>query len=853
MLRLAVTLLAVGTALPARAQEAAPVPVAPSELTAPELLESVEPIYPRDRIGSGDEPTVYLHITVEPDGTVSEAHAEGEHDAAFDEAAMSAVRSWRFTPARRSGQPIRGRVRVGVRFRRPAEIDSESEHRRQDAHGEGEADGESESESESEAEAEADAGPTYSASGAVDPLHDATAPRAASDFVLPADLIGAAPHRDAGDLLASAPGVYVSRGEGDGVAHSVSLRGFDAEHGQDIELSMGGIPLNAPSHLHGQGYADLGFLIPEVVSAIRVTEGVYDPHQGDFAVAGSIAFDLGVADRGVTARASYGSFDTFRALLLWAPTGEREGTFGAVSYRRTNGFGAQRSGESGSTILQYETAGEGNVRARVTAALYGARYGLAGILRHDDVSAGRVPFLGAYADPSAAAQNSFAVRALLGGSIDFIGERGSFGELGVWLGYSDFRLQANYTGYTESSEQNPEWRGRGDLIEQRDSAFSLGLRGRWRSERFTPFDWLDGFLELGVSGRVDIRDQTQNLLDGTNNQTWDRRVQANVRASDIGAFLDLDLHITEYVHLRGGVRGDVLLYDVDDALGNFIPAVRPDTYLVGFRRTALGAAAGPRLTLEVVPVHGLTFSIAYGEGYRSPQARTLADGETAPFAKVRSGDLGVRLEVGEHHELSASVSGYVTNLSNDIAFDPGEGRLESIGPSTRIGAALYVVARPLSWLIGSLSLTYVRATIDAPPYASAVDPTPPYTAGQALPYVPPLVIRADVGADEQVATLADLPFRIRAGVGFSLLAARPLPYGDTAPPFGLLDVSAGFSWGPVDFGVDIFNLLDARYAALEYSFASNWTPTDVPSRVPARSFSAGAPLTVLASLGVRFE
>ncbi len=823
------------------------------ERTPPRVVEGAEPVLPD---GAAPDAVVFLHVVVEIDGSAGEAHADGEHDPVLEQAAIEAVRGWRFEPATRDGAPVRARARLAVRFRPPdvaapppavaSEVESEV-----GVAGDDEVEGSTLDEA-GDGEGDDDA-PEYSATGTVDPIAHAAAPRTASDYALPSDLIGAAPHRDAGDLLASAPGVYVARGEGDGVAHSIFLRGFDAEHGQDLELTMGGVPLNQPSHLHGQGYADLGFLIPEVVQAIRVTEGVYDPHQGDFATAGTIAFDLGVERRGLVSRTSYGSFDTFRQLLLWAPTGERPGTFGAVTYRRTSGFGVHRGGESGSTLLQYETAVSGDVRARVTAALHGARYGLAGILRQDDVDAGRVDFYGSYPDPSAAAQSSFAVRALVAGSLDILGARGSFGEIGAWLAYSDFRLQANYSGYTEISRIDPSWRGRGDLIEQRNAVVSVGLRGRWRSERWEPFDWASAFFEIGATGRLDLTSQQQNLLDAVNNQTWDRRVDADIRGGDVGGYVDVDLHLTEYVRVRGGARADVLLFDVDDRLGNFSPAFRPDTFVEGFRRTALGTAAGPRVTLEITPVHGLAFSLSYGEGYRSPQARTLTDGETAPFAKVRSGDLGMRFSAGEHRELELTLAGYVTTLSSDVAFDPQEGRLEPLGPSTRLGGSLYLVTRPLSWLLGALSLTYVRATLDGPPSATAMDPAPPYVSGQALPYVPPIVFRADASANEQVATLADLPFRIRGGAGFSMLGARPLPYGDVSPPFALLDVSAGVTWGPVDLSLDVFNLLDQRVAAVAYSFASNWSPTEIPSRVPARSFAAGAPLTVLATLGLRID
>ncbi len=810
---------------------------------APVLIDAPDPTYPLDRQDAGEEPIVIVHATVETDGRVSEAHVEEPHDTVFDDAAVATAREWRFTPAQRDGTPMRARVRLSVHFHLPLEQPTlppvaAPPDLPPDA---------------DEPVAHEEEVPEFGAEGRVDPLAQAAQPRASSQYELPSDLIAAAPHRDAGDLLSSAPGVYVARGEGDGVAHSIFLRGFDAEHGQDLELTMDGVPLNQPSHLHGQGYADLGFVIPEVVQSIGVTEGVYDPHQGDFATAGSIGFHLGVPERGFLSRTTYGSFDTFRQLVLWAPSGERDGTFGAATYRRTSGFGSQRGGESGSLIAQYEPGGDDHVRARVTAVLYGARYNLAGILRTDDVAAGRVGFYDAYADPTASAQSSFAVRALLSGTVDFLGDRGSFGEIGAWVGFSDFRLQANYTGYTQVSQIEPSWRGRGDLIEQRSTATSFGLRARWRSESFTIFDWLSGFFEAGASGRLDLQTQAQNLIDATNNQTWDRRVDASITGGDVGIYVDLDLHVTDRIRLRGGVRGDVLSYAIDDRLGNFTPSFRPTTFVPGFRRTALGLAVGPRASIEATPVDGLTFSVAYGEGYRSPQARTLSDGESAPYAKVRSGDIGMRLRLGDDDELELTISGYLTTLSNDVAFDPSQGRLEPIGPTTRLGGALYLIVRPLSWLLGAMSITYVRATLDGPPFATAMDPAPPYVAGQAIPYVPPLVVRIDARADEQVAVLADLPFRVRGAVGFSMLSRRPLPYGDDTDAFALLDLSAGVTWGPVDLGVDLFNVLDRRYQATGYSFASNWTPTATPSMVPAPSFAAGAPLTVLATLGLRIE
>jgi hypothetical protein len=91
----------------------------------------------------------------------------------------------------------------------------------------------------------------------------------------------------------------------------------------------------------------------------------------------------------------------------------------------------------------------------------------------------------------------------------------------------------------------------------------------------------------------------------------------------------------------------------------------------------------------------------------------------------------------------------------------------------------------------------------------------------------------------------------RAGLGLSYLSPRPLPFGDFADPVALLDASAGASWGAVDLTLEVFNALDARYAAVEYAFSSDWDPDDgVRPRTPARHIAAGAPLSWMVSLGV---
>jgi iron complex outermembrane receptor protein len=304
------------------------------------------------------------------------------------------------------------------------------------------------------------------------------------------------------------------------------------------------------------------------------------------------------------------------------------------------------------------------------------------------------------------------------------------------------------------------------------------------------------------------------------------------------------------VRARAGARADVLSYGIDDRLGNFAPQSRPDdAFIPGFRRSAFGVAWGPRASVELMPVYWLSLLLAYGEGYRSPQARTLEAGENAPFTKVRSLDFGPRFDFGD--ALRLTLGGYYTQLSDDVAFDAEEGRQERIGATRRLGAVAHAATRPWPWLIGAASLTYVDAELLEPPPPSAEEPQPPFEPGQNLPFVPPLVARADLGARGVVMDdAAGRQLIARSGLGFSYLSPRPLPFGDSADPVALLDASAGLEWSAFDLTFEIFNLLDAEYAAVEYNFASSWDPAGVRPRTPARHVAAGAPLTWMLSLGV---
>ena len=70
-------------------------------------------------------------------------------------------------------------------------------------------------------------------------------------------------------FLEAIPGLVISQHSGEGKANQYYLRGFQLDHGTDLESTIGGIPINMVSHAHGQGYSDINWLMPETVGFVE--------------------------------------------------------------------------------------------------------------------------------------------------------------------------------------------------------------------------------------------------------------------------------------------------------------------------------------------------------------------------------------------------------------------------------------------------------------------------------------------------------------------------------------------------------------------------------------------------------
>jgi iron complex outermembrane receptor protein len=669
-----------------------------------------------------------------------------------------------------------------------------------------------------------------------------SSPRGLGDVRIKRELLLASPRQQTSEMLSAAPGFFVDHEDGEGLGNDVYLRGFDLDHGSGIEMRLGSIPINIPTHIQGQGYADANFIIPEVVRSIRVLQGTYDPRQGDAAIVGSANFDLGVAERGYQLKTTYGSFNQARVVGIAAPRDADEETFAAFSLRNTNGFGENRAGQSASLMGQvgFDVGARDHVRLLATA--YGARAALPGVVRQDDVDAGRIGYYDSY-PYFAGGQGVQSTRVILGADVDHVEPSGALFEFAPWFMATNFRARQNFTGDLESAQINPMIFGLGDLYETTNRENAAGLSSRFRAAPLRVGNVLEVAAEPGVYLRAGHTDQTKSLLDPINLQAWDRRIDATLDTLDVGAYADVDLRLWKRFRVSGGPRVDFLAESIDDHLANVVPAgSAPPGALPGALRDVAGVAVGPRVTGEVEIAPGFSPVVSYGEGFRSLDAERLPQGTSQPYSRVRSVEAGLRAQA--HRErYTSTLAVFETWVGNELVFDAQAGGLQTENASVRRGVIGSLLAKPCSWLLASTALSITNAV-----FTTLVPGVSHY-----VPNVPPILFRADLTARGTLTRIAGKPLNGRVGVGYTFLSGRHLTDAVIGPTTHALNAGAGVRYAWIELGVDAYNLLGLRYADDAEVYVSNWSfrPGQQPASL-ATHLVAAPPATVLGTVSLYF-
>ncbi len=602
--------------------------------------------------------------------------------------------------------------------------------------------------------------------------------------VVSAAKIARQPYQRPGEVLETVPGLIISQHSGEGKANQYYLRGFNLDHGTDLAINVAGLPVNMPTHGHGQGYADSNFLIPELISGVQYKKGPYFADEGDFATAGAVNVNyLNFLDQPFV-MIQGGRFDYGRVLAAASPKVGSGFLLAAVELAQNDGPWVRPDGyEKINAVMRYSD-GDQLGGFSVTVMAYDAKWSSTDQIPRRAVADGRISRFGLVDDSDGGDTHRYSLSA------DW--QRNHESRLTQWNAYVidyDMNLFSNFTYFLDDPEN-------GDQFEQLDDRLVTGLSGshRWLSSwNGRPVENVGGVqLRHDDIGRVGLyRTERRERLTTVREDAVDQTCAA--------LFFQNTTHWSPLVRTVLGVRADAYRFDVtSDIEAN---SGKSDDSLVSPKA---GLILGPWRNTELYINGGLGFHSNDGRG--STQTFDPNTGEPAErvdaLVRTRGAELGFRSTPTPRFHISGGL--WSLDIDSELLFIGDAGTTEASRPSRRRGIELsshYSIRR---WLMLEVDAAWARARFN--------DDDP---SGQRIP-----------GAIEGVATVG-LSFmqgdRYSGSIRYRYLGPRPLIEDNSvrSEDSGLVSLRAGYSLTPrYRLEVDVFNLFDDDASDIDYFYAS---------------------------------
>jgi len=485
------------------------------------------------------------------------------------------------------------------------------------------------------------------------------------------------------DILKVTPGLMTVQHAGGGKANQYFIRGFDADHGTDLALSVDGVPVNAVSHGHGQGYADLHFIIPELVERLEVTKGPYAADQADFATAGSVNLVTRRSFEQSQVKAGYGEFATLRVLGIAAPhfEGPWEGFAAAEVYGSNGPFllpeNHRRYNALASVTLHTGASADLNLQLQS----YGAGWRASGQLPLRAVSEGLLDRFGSV-DPSEGGLSSRHSAVLRYRSSDVAG-----GQLNAMAygALSNLDLFSDFTFFAEDPLH-------GDEIEQVDHRRTGGFDVRWQ-RGFQLLGERPVTLSAGARGRGD--DIDNGLYHAEQRERLGTAADDHVREVTAGAWAEADVEWAGWLRTVAGVRADGFDFDVADRLDGSHPNVA-------------AALVSPKASAVISPAGWLDLYVNFGRGFHSNDARGVSRpvDPVSPLAPATGYEVGAR---GRWGGFDVAASAWGLDLDSETVWVGDEGTTEARPASRRLGLEFEARYNLGKFVRADVDVTYTRA------------------------------------------------------------------------------------------------------------------------------------------------
>ena len=624
------------------------------------------------------------------------------------------------------------------------------------------------------------------------------------------------PYLRRGELLEVVPGVIITQHSGDGKANQYYVRGFNLDHGTDFSIRMDGQPVNFVTHAHGQGYADLNPLIPELVESVDYWKGPFTAQLGDLSTAGAARFNFFDTLPSGIASISVGQHDYFHGLLadtIYLCEKNANGDFSALTYAfEYNYYDGpwQREGNSERTngfLKYFQQSGQDSFS--VTAMAYDADWDSTDQIPKRLIDSGGIDRLGNFDNTVRGDSSRYSLMA------DWDREEtNGKTHADFYAGIYDLTLFSNFTYLLNDPAL-------GDQFEQED--------GRWFMGGEVNRMW-----EYGNGSSLTVGLQTRHdFLSGVGlyNTTGTVRNSAvrvdDVYEGNVGLYASANHVVNDWFRIQPGLRADGFYFDVDS----------DDSRNSG---TETDAIVSPKLNMIFGPWNDTEFYASAGLGFHSNDARgvTIAiDPVTGlpvsaadPLVQTYGYELGMRTEAIEN--VVSTVSLFYLHSDSELLYVGDAGTAEPQA-TERYGIEWSLYWKPSDWITFDNELTLSEGVLLGDP------------AGDDIPGAVPITMNTGITIGKEEGLFGTLRSRY--------FSARPLIEDGSVEsrPSWQVNGRLGYRKDDWEVAIDVLNILGREDNDVEYFYTSR-LPGEPVAGVDDVHLHPAEPRTFRISLTKRF-
>ncbi|HYG04684.1 MAG TPA: TonB-dependent receptor [Chryseosolibacter sp.] len=489
------------------------------------------------------------------------------------------------------------------------------------------------------------------------------------------------------DVLRMVPGLFTAQHAGGGKAEQIFLRGFDIDHGTDITLTVDGMPVNMVSHAHGQGYADLHFVTPELIDYVDFNKGPYYARIGDFNTAGYANFHTRKYLDNSLIKLEAGRFDTYRALTMLDLLGKRKPNQSAYivgDYTYTNGpFESPQYFNRINLFGKFHRQISDNKLLSVSASLFKSGWDASGQIPERAVSSGMISRFGAIDDT----EGGYTGRRNINTSLTTFFEDGSSLENQLYLSNYDFELYSNFTYFLDDSVS-------GDQIRQKENRYIHGYNATYH--RDISLFRKSHKTESGIGFRYDDINGNELSRVRARHEFLEPIKFGDINQINAYAFTDLSLNISNALSINAGVRFDAITFQHVDKLATYQ------------RNETTAMRISPKLNFFYRLNSNFQLYLKNGIGFHSNDARAAVQKEPlSVLPRAYGTDLGFYGKPVKNLLLNAAL--WQLRLDQEFVYVGDEGVVEAGGRTQRYGVDVSLRYQPLTWLFIDLDANYSHA------------------------------------------------------------------------------------------------------------------------------------------------